>query len=157
MEEYVPIRFLFVVAALLFGLSACNEASETVELDHLGYLEKNAKADGVTVTSSGLQYKVLESGEGKSPALNSVVKVHYEGTLVDGTKFDSSYDRGAPAQFPVNGVIAGWTEALQLMKEGDVWELTIPADIAYGARGAPGTPIGPGATLVFKVELVEVY
>ena len=153
----MPIRFLCVLAALLFGLSACNEASETVELDHLGYLEKNAKADGVTVTSSGLQYKVLESGEGKSPALNSIVKVHYEGTLVDGTKFDSSYDRGTPAQFPVNGVIAGWTEALQLMKEGDVWELTIPGDIAYGARGAPGTPIGPDATLIFKVELVEVY
>ncbi len=150
------IAYAIAVVAILFGVSACGE-TETVELDHNGYLENNAKEDGVAVTSSGLQYKVIRSGEGRSPALNSIVKVHYEGTLVDGTKFDSSYDRNEPAQFPVNGVIAGWTEALQLMKEGDVWELTIPSELGYGARGVPGTPIEPGATLVFKVELLEVF
>ena len=152
----MPIRLLMIVAALTLGLAACNE-TETSELDHIGYLEKNAKGDGVQTTSSGLQYKVIKTGEGRSPALNSIVKVHYEGTLVDGTKFDSSYDRNEPAQFPVNGVIAGWTEALQLMKEGDVWELTIPSDLGYGASGVPGSPIEPGATLVFKVELLEVF
>ncbi len=151
----MPIRILIVFAALMFGLAACSE-EETVELDHQGYLDRNAKADGVTVTASGLQYKVLESGEGRSPERNSVVKVHYAGTLVDGTQFDSSYG-GEPAQFPVGGVIAGWTEALQLMKEGDVWELTIPSELGYGAGGVPGTPIEPGATLIFKVELLEVF
>ncbi len=152
----MPIRLLTIVAALILGLTACNE-TETTELDNAGYLEKNAKADGVQSTASGLQYKVITSGDGRSPALNSIVKVHYEGALVDGTKFDSSYDRNEPAQFPVNGVISGWTEALQLMKEGDVWELTIPSDLGYGPSGVPGSPIGPDATLVFKVELLEVF
>ena len=119
------------------------------------YLEENKNKEGVTVTDSGLQYKVVKSGEGVTPTATQTVEVHYEGTLIDGTVFDSSYQRGQTTSFPVNGVIAGWTEALQLMKEGDVWELTIPSDLAYGERGAGGM-IGPHSVLNFKVELVKV-
>ena len=119
------------------------------------YLEENGKKEGVTTTASGLQYRVLEAGNGNSPKVDSTVETHYEGKLIDGTVFDSSYQRGETTSFPVNQVIAGWTEALQLMKEGDVWELVIPAALAYGTQGAGGL-IGPQATLVFKVELVKV-
>jgi FKBP-type peptidyl-prolyl cis-trans isomerase len=105
---------------------------------------------------SGLQYKVLKSGDGPSPKAEDTVTVHYRGTLTDGTEFDSSYKRGEPATFPVNGVIAGWTEALQLMKVGDRWQLVIPSELAYGERGTPGGPIGPNATLVFEVELLGI-
>ena len=111
--------------------------------------------EGVTVTASGLQYKVITAGSGNSPSAESEVETHYEGKLIDGTVFDSSYQRGQTTTFPVNRVIAGWTEALQLMKEGDVWELTIPSALAYGTQGAGGV-IGPNATLVFKVELIKV-
>jgi FKBP-type peptidyl-prolyl cis-trans isomerase FklB len=119
------------------------------------FLEENATKEGVTVLESGLQYKVLTEGSGKTATETDSVTVHYLGTLPDGTKFDSSYDRGEPATFPVNGVIAGWVEALQLMKEGDKWQLYIPSDLAYGERGAGGV-IGPNATLVFDVELITV-
>lgn len=119
------------------------------------FLEDYKKQDGVTVTASGLQYKVLETGSGATPTLNSSVEVHYEGKLIDGTIFDSSYARGETISFPVNGVISGWTEALQLMREGDVWELAIPSVLGYGARGA-GAQIPPHATLIFKVELIKV-
>lgn len=119
------------------------------------FLAENAKKEGVVVTESGLQYKVLEAGEGDSPAASDVVIVHYSGTLIDGTKFDSSYDRGQPATFPVGGVIPGWTEALQLMKPGAKYQLVIPSALAYGERGA-GQDIGPNATLLFDVELVSV-
>jgi FKBP-type peptidyl-prolyl cis-trans isomerase FklB len=119
------------------------------------FLAENAKKDGVVVTESGLQYKVLEPGEGDSPAAADVATVHYRGTLIDGKQFDSSYDRGQPATFPVGGVIAGWTEALQLMKPGSKWQLVIPAGLAYGERGA-GQDIGPNATLMFDVELISV-
>jgi len=121
----------------------------------LAYLEQNKAAEGVTVTASGLQYKVITAGSGNSPSAESEVETHYEGKLIDGTVFDSSYQRGQTTTFPVNRVIAGWTEALQLMKEGDVWELTIPSALAYGTQGAGGV-IGPNATLVFKVELIKV-
>jgi len=120
------------------------------------YLSNNKDANDVQVTSSGLQYKVLESGSGKTPTASCTVDTHYEGRLIDGKVFDSSYQRGEAATFPVNGVIAGWTEALQLMKEGDVWELTVPSDLAYGAQGA-GADIGPHSTLIFKVELKKVH
>lgn len=110
---------------------------------------------GVVTTPSGLQYKVIKEGTGKTPTENSQVKVHYTGTLIDGTKFDSSYDRNEPAVFPVNGVIKGWTEALLLMKEGSKWTLMIPPALAYGERGA-GQLIGPNETLIFEVELLEV-
>jgi FKBP-type peptidyl-prolyl cis-trans isomerase len=116
------------------------------------FLEENAKKDGVITTDSGLQYKIITAGTGATPSAESTVEVDYKGTLLDGTEFDSSYARGEPVQFPVNGVIKGWTEALQIMKEGSKWELYIPSDLAYGPGGAGGL-IGPNATLVFEVEL----
>jgi FKBP-type peptidyl-prolyl cis-trans isomerase FklB len=119
------------------------------------YLAANRKREGVVSLPSGLQYEVVTAGSGKSPAATDTVVVHYKGTLIDGKEFDSSYKRGQPATFPVNGVIKGWTEALQLMKEGDKWKLFIPSDLAYGSRGA-GSDIGPNSTLVFEVELIEV-
>lgn len=123
--------------------------------DGLAYLEANAKKEGVVVTESGLQYKEVVSGEGEIPTSDKTVVVHYKGTLTDGTVFDSSYDRGEPAEFPVTGVIPGWVEALQLMNVGDKFELTIPSDLAYGPRGS-GQTIGPDATLLFDVELIEI-
>jgi FKBP-type peptidyl-prolyl cis-trans isomerase len=119
------------------------------------FLAANAKKEGVKTTASGLQYKVIEAGTGKTPAETDKVKVHYTGTLVDGKEFDSSVKRGQPATFPVNGVIKGWTEALQLMKEGAKYQLYIPAELAYGERGA-GPVIGPNSTLIFDVELIAV-
>lgn len=119
------------------------------------FLQENAKREGVVTLPSGLQYEVIEEGSGKSPEPGDEVTVHYRGTLVDGTEFDSSYGRGEPVTFPVGGVIPGWTEALQLMKEGAKWKLFIPPSLAYGERGA-GQVIGPNATLIFDVELVSV-
>ncbi|MCB0618286.1 MAG: FKBP-type peptidyl-prolyl cis-trans isomerase [Saprospiraceae bacterium] len=119
------------------------------------FLEENAKREGVTTLPSGLQYEVLKKGEGESPSATDKVTVHYHGTLIDGTVFDSSVERGEPATFPVNGVIKGWVEALQLMQVGDKWKLFIPSELAYGSRGA-GQVIGPGATLVFEVELLSI-
>ena len=113
------------------------------------YLEANAKKPGVTTTASGLQYKVLTAGTGKVPAVGDTVTVHYKGTLVDGTEFDSSYKRGQPASFPVNGVIPGWTEALQLMKVGTKAQLAIPAALAYGSNGPLANQV-----LLFDVELI---
>lgn len=119
------------------------------------YLEANAKKEGVVVTESGLQYKEITAGDGEKPKKTDRVKVHYKGTLIDGTEFDSSYKRGQPATFPVTGVIKGWIEALQLMNVGDKFQLTIPSDLAYGKRGS-GAKIGPDATLLFDVELIEI-
>lgn len=119
------------------------------------FLAKNKEQEGVVELASGLQYQILTSGTGKSPSITNRVKCHYTGMLLDGTVFDSSVQRGEPAEFGVNQVIAGWTEALQLMKEGDKWRLFIPSDMAYGARGA-GNSIPPHATLIFDVELIEV-
>ena len=119
------------------------------------FLAENAKQEGVVVTESGLQYKIIEPGQGDSPGPADVATVHYRGTLIDGTQFDSSYDRGQPASFPVGGVIPGWSEALQLMKPGAKWQLSIPAELAYGERGA-GQDIGPNSTLLFDVELISV-
>lgn len=119
------------------------------------YLAENAKREEITVTDSGLQYEVVTQGEGDVPALTSTVRTHYHGTLLDGTVFDSSYDRGQPAEFPVNGVIKGWTEALQFMKVGTKLKLHVPAELAYGEQGAGGA-IGPHSTLVFDVELLDI-
>lgn len=119
------------------------------------FLAENKKKEGVKTTPSGLQYKVLKEGTGKTPKATDTVTTHYRGTLVDGKEFDSSYKRGEPAMFQVNKVIPGWTEALQLMKVGSKWQLFIPSQLAYGDRGA-GSMIGPNATLIFEVELVSV-
>jgi len=119
------------------------------------YLEANAKKEGVVVTKSGLQYKEITKGTGEIPTAGQKVKVHYKGTLIDGTEFDSSYKRGTPATFPVTGVIKGWIEALQLMNVGDKFQLAIPSELAYGKRGS-GAKIGPDTTLLFDVELLEI-
>lgn len=119
------------------------------------FLADNAKKDGVVTLASGLQYTVLTEGNGRSPKATDTVKCHYEGTLTDGTVFDSSYRRGEPAEFPLNGVIAGWTEGLQLMKEGAKYRFFIPYTLAYGERGA-GQSIPPFSALIFDVELIEV-
>ncbi|NIA14634.1 MAG: hypothetical protein GWP08_11190 [Nitrospiraceae bacterium] len=119
------------------------------------FLKDNAGRPGVVVLPSGLQYKVIEEGTGASPKATDRVKVHYRGTLLDGTEFDSSYKRSKPSEFMANGVIQGWSEALQLMREGAKWELYIPSELAYGPRGSQGK-IGPNAMLVFEVELLEI-
>ncbi len=130
-------------------------AAEQNTKESAKFLAEHGKQDGVVILESGLQYKVITEGAGASPQADSKVEVHYRGALTDGTEFDSSYKRGEPASFPVSGVIPGWTEALQLMKEGDKWQLVIPSQLAYGERGAP--PVIPAnATLVFDVELIKV-
>lgn len=122
------------------------------------FLSKNAAKTGVKTTESGLQYEVISEGggDGASPTAENTVKVHYAGTLINGTEFDSSYARGEPIEFPLGGVIPGWTEGVQLMSEGDKFRFFIPPDLAYGVRGTPGGPIGPNEALVFEVELLEV-
>jgi len=131
------------------------ETSKASTSEGEAFLAENAKRDGVTVTASGLHFEVLQEGTGEKPVASSTVRTHYHGTLIDGSVFDSSYDRGEPAEFPVNGVIAGWTEALQMMPVGSKWRLTVPYNLAYGERGAGGS-IGPYATLVFDVELLDI-
>ncbi|AQW69967.1 FKBP-type peptidyl-prolyl cis-trans isomerase [Pseudomonas putida] len=118
------------------------------------FLADNAKRDGIVTLDSGLQYEALSTGEGAKPSREDQVRVHYHGTLIDGTVFDSSYDRGQPAEFPVGGVIAGWTEALQLMSAGSKWRLYVPSELAYGAQGVGSIP--PHSVLVFDVELLDV-
>lgn len=119
------------------------------------FLEENSRKEGVVVLPSGLQYKVLQEGTGPNPKLSDTVETNYRGTLLDGTEFDSSYKRGQTATFPVNGVIEGWKEALQKMKVGGKWQLFVPAELAYGERGA-GRSIGPNQTLIFEVELLGI-
>jgi FKBP-type peptidyl-prolyl cis-trans isomerase FkpA len=131
------------------------EAATKNKAEGDAFLAKNKTAAGVQSTASGLQYKIEKAGTGPKPAATDTVKVHYTGTLLDGTKFDSSVDRGQPAQFALNAVIPGWTEALALMPVGSKWTLWIPSNLGYGDRGTPG-PIGPNATLKFDVELIEI-
>ena len=119
------------------------------------YLMENESKKGVTTLASGLQYEVVEMGEGEKPNLDSTVVVHYRGTLIDGTEFDSSYARGEPIEFKLNQVIQGWQEVLQLMPIGSKWKATIPSDLAYGERGA-GSTIGPNSTLLFDIELLDI-
>ncbi len=120
------------------------------------FLAENGKKPGVQTTASGLQYQVVTEGKGPKPKADQTVKVHYTGTLLDGTKFDSSHDRNEPAQFMLNAVVPGWTEALQLMPVGSKYKLWIPSKLGYGEQGTPGGPIPPNATLVFEVELLEI-
>jgi FKBP-type peptidyl-prolyl cis-trans isomerase FkpA len=123
--------------------------------DGIKFLEDNLKNDGVNVTQSGLQYKVVEAGSGAKPKATDTVEVNYRGTFIDGKQFDSSYDRGQTIEFPLNGVIAGWTEGVQLMSIGATYQFYIPFHLAYGERGAGGV-IPPNATLIFDVELVSI-
>ncbi len=132
-----------------------NKLAEKNKQEGDAFLVENKKKDGVKALPSGLQYKVVTEGTGKTPKAGDTVTVNYRGTLIDGTEFDSSFKRGQPAIFPVNGVIKGWTEALQLMKEGTKWQVFIPSDLAYGDKGAGGM-IGPNAVLIFDVELISI-
>jgi FKBP-type peptidyl-prolyl cis-trans isomerase FklB len=129
--------------------------SESMIEEGANYLQENAKKEGVTTLPSGLQYEVINDGTGPMPSIEDNVTTHYHGTLIDGTVFDSSVERGEPASFPVGGVIKGWTEALQLMSVGSKWKLYVPYDLAYGERGA-GAQIGPYSTLIFEVELISI-
>lgn len=141
--------------ALIVAGCASGENADGASAGDSAHANDASEVGKMVTTDSGLKYEVLESGEGASPGPTDTVEVHYRGTLEDGTEFDSSYSRGRPAAFPVNRVIAGWTEALQLMKVGDKWKLTIPPDLGYGARGA-GSAIPPNATLIFEVELLDI-
>jgi FKBP-type peptidyl-prolyl cis-trans isomerase len=131
-------------------------AAEENRVKGEAFLAENGKRPGIVTTASGLQYEVITNGTGPKPAASDKVTVHYTGTLIDGTKFDSSVDRGQPATFPVGGVIRGWVEALQLMPVGSKWKLYIPSDLAYGPSGGPGGSIPGNSTLLFEVELLEI-
>ena len=128
--------------------------NQRLAIDSKIFLEQNKQKDGVMTTESGLQYLILSEGKGNNPTLNDNVTVHYHGTLIDGTIFDSSVDRKQPATFPLNGVIAGWQEALQMMSVGSKWKIFIPSELAYGESGAGA--IGPNSTLIFEVELLSI-
>ena len=149
-----------LTASLLFNPSSimAQDASSSPSPELIkghAFLKANASKPGVHTTPSGLQYKILKEGDGKKPAATDTVQVNYRGTLIDGTEFDSSYKRNEPISFPLNGVIPGWTEGVQLIKEGGKIELYIPSNLAYGPRGAGGV-IPPDATLVFEIELLKV-
>jgi FKBP-type peptidyl-prolyl cis-trans isomerase len=135
---------------------AMQQAADANQAKGKAFLAENGAKEGVVTTESGLQYSVITAGTGAKPTATDTVEVHYRGTLIDGTEFDSSYKRGATVSFPVNGVIPGWTEALQLMPTGSKWQLVIPSDLAYGPGGTGGGPIGPNETLIFEVELVSI-
>jgi FKBP-type peptidyl-prolyl cis-trans isomerase FkpA len=154
-----PSRRIFaLLPALLLALVACPLhplMSQTAKEKGEAFLQENAKKDGITTTASGLQYEVITEGDGKKPGATDTVQVHYRGTLLDGTEFDSSYKRGEPISFRLNQVIPGWTEGLQLMTVGSKYRLFIPSNLAYGSRGAGGV-IGPDETLIFEVELLDV-
>jgi len=148
-------RHLLPIILLTLATTALSSMAQTASEKGSAFLAANAKKEGVQQTASGLQYKILSPGSGKSPKTTDTVTVHYKGTLLDGTEFDSSYKRGEPASFPLNGVIAGWTEGLQLVKEGGKIQLFIPSTLAYGSRGA-GDLIAPDEALIFEVELLKV-
>merc|ERR1719313_1013969 len=146
----------FPKIAICFGLLFISLASAGTNAEGLKFLEENKKKDGVITLPSGMQYKVLRKGEGIAhPTADSPCECHYKGTLIDGTQFDSSYDRGSPTTFAPNQVIKGWTEAMQMMVEGDKWEMYIPSDLGYGDRGSP-PKIKGGDTLVFVMEIIKI-
>lgn len=154
----IRYRVIAILTALLIGFTMFSMANATSpeETKAAGeaFLAENAKKDGIITTASGLQYQILTEGEGPSPSATTSVTVHYKGTTLDGKEFDSSYSRNAPATFPLNRVIAGWTEGLQLMNVGAKYRFYIPSDLAYGTRGAGGD-IPPNAALIFDVELLK--
>lgn len=160
LNQNPPALDLNVVSKALQELSQSAEAAQAeafkaLEAEGKAFLAENKKHASVKETESGLQYEVLTEGTGKVPAKTDKVRVHYTGSLIDGTVFDSSVQRGTPAEFPVTGVIAGWVEALQMMPVGSKWRLTIPHELAYGERGA-GASIPPFSTLIFEVELLDI-
>lgn len=149
------MRIASLITALTLALGSINLMAQTALEKGQEFLKENAKKEGVKTTASGLQYKVLREGSGKQPKATDTVEVNYEGKLIDGTVFDSSYKRGESISFPLNQVIPGWTEGVQLMKEGAKYQFYIPSKLAYGSRGAGGA-IGPDETLIFDVELIKV-
>ena len=151
---HAEIEVAFQHITQVMQAKQAEQAQEVIREGEI-FLKQNADKEGVTITESGLQYEVITEGAGEKPTATSKVRTHYHGMLTDGTVFDSSVQRGQPAEFAVNGVIKGWTEALQLMNTGSKWRLTIPYELAYGEHGA-GAAIGPFATLVFEVELLEI-
>jgi FKBP-type peptidyl-prolyl cis-trans isomerase len=150
---FIPV-FTIILGITMFSFANAKSPQENKQ-EGEAYLAANAKKTGIVTTASGLQYEVLTQGSGAKPAATDNVTVHYRGTTIDGKEFDSSYSRGAPATFPLNRVIAGWTEGLQLMPEGSKYRLFIPSGLAYGISGA-GPDIGPNATLIFDVELIKI-
>ena len=154
-EEIRMVMFAFQMEQRGKQQERSQQIGEKNKREGEAFLAKNRQKPGVTTAASGLQYKVITEGTGKSPSVNDTVTTHYKGTLIDGTVFDSSYDRGEPARFSVSGVIPGWTEALQMMKVGAKWMLWIPAQLAYGERGA-GKNIGPNTALIFEIELIAI-
>lgn len=144
------------LAALLLTTTVCATRAETPTEKAEKFLMENKDKEGVKTLPSGLQYKVIKDGEGATPKLTDTVVTHYRGTLLDGTEFDSSHKRGETAKFPLNRVIPGWTEGVQLMKIGAKYQFTIPSKLAYGERGTPGGPIPPNSTLIFEVELISI-
>ena len=151
--------FLFqgmaAAAALFLAQATVSLKADSAQERGQKFMKENAKKAGVKTTASGLQYEVLKEGKGKSPKATDTVLVHYRGTLINGTEFDSSYKRNEPIEFPLNQVIKGWTEGVQLMKEGAKYRFVIPSELAYGAQGAP-PDIAPNETLIFEVELLKV-
>ncbi|KAF3981530.1 MAG: FKBP-type peptidyl-prolyl cis-trans isomerase [Methylococcales symbiont of Hymedesmia sp. n. MRB-2018] len=151
-------RVIALLTILFLGISMSSMANATSPEENRiageTFLAENAKKANIVTTASGLQYEVLTEGEGFSPSATTTVTVHYQGTTLDGKEFDSSYKRGSPASFPLNRVIAGWTEGLQLMNVGAKYRFFIPSHLAYGQRGA-GADIGPNSTLIFEVELIK--
>ncbi len=154
-QQANEIKMAFTKKKQEEAVAKAKEQAESNQKKGQEFLDKNKARDGVKVTASGLQYEVLTEGKGDKPKSTDKVKVHYKGTLLDGSVFDSSYDRNEPASFPLNGVIPGWTEGLQLMPVGSKFKFYIPASLAYGDRGA-GNAIGPNEVLVFEVELLEI-
>ncbi|MGZ8907483.1 MAG: FKBP-type peptidyl-prolyl cis-trans isomerase [Methylobacter sp.] len=156
----IQTKILSIVTVLLIGFTMFSLANATTPAENkaagIAFLAENAKKPNIVTTASGLQYEVLAPGTGTaSPSATDNVTVHYKGTTIDGTEFDSSYSRGEPATFPLNRVIAGWTEGVQLMKEGAKYRFYIPSELAYGEQGA-GRAIGPNAALIFDVELIKI-
>ncbi len=161
-STFIKFGNMIAISAMgLFMMSCSDQSTEQQAEDTAAETTENMEQNVTTAnemfeTASGLKYEIIQEGTGASPEATDMVTVHYEGTLLDGTKFDSSYDRGQPAEFPLNRVIPGWTEGVQLMKEGATYKFLIPSALAYGERGTPGGPIGPNEDLIFTVELIRV-